>query len=528
MTPGNHRNRHLTTLAALLLAVWVACRASPAAPAAGGVLDPDAFKHYVDRFNGMENENVANLIPNTKSWEWMRQNVPAFECPDKDFEEVYWYRWWTYRKHIRQYPDYIAITEFLTAKNPVSSAVGHHVLEGRWLRDKQYVDQNLLYWLRGTDGKPHDPQNFSSWTVWSAYQRYLVNGDRAFVVGMLDDFLRDYIGWEEKKLHTDGPNRGLFWQFDSRDAMEESISGSRTHKNPRPSINSYMYGNALAIAAVADLAGKPEVAADYRAKAAALKALVQDKLWDAEAKFFKVRFEDGSLSDAREEIGFIPWYFELPDKASDRGHERAWAQLTDPEGFWAPAGITTAERRHPKFRSHGCCGCEWDGAVWPFATSQTLTALANLLNDYPPQPHVTRQTYFDALKTYAKAHHHDGKPYVGEYHDEKGGAWLKEWKNGQSERSRYYNHSTFCDLVIGGLVGLRPRADETVEVNPLLPPGTWDWFCLDGVSYHGRTLAVVWDRTGEKYDRGKGLTVLADGRVVAHSDELGRVRGELK
>lgn len=292
------------------------------------------------------------------------------------------------------------------------------------------------------------------------------------------------------------------------------IIGSRTAKNPRPSINSYMYGNARAIAAVAALAGKPDIARTYEEKAAALKKLVQEKLWDQEAKFFKVRLEDGKLSDAREAIGFLPWYFDLPD----RGYEESWAQLIDPKGFLAPFGITTAERRHPRFRTHGTGRCEWDGAVWPFATSQTLTALANVLNHYP-QPYVTRQHYFDALKTYAKSQHRNGKPYIGEYLDEKDGTWLK----GDAERSRYYNHSTFCDLVITGLVGLRPRADSVIEVNPLLPAGQWDWFCLDNVRYHGRILTILWDRTGRKYGRGAGLTVLADGQTIAHAAELRRV-----
>ncbi len=50
-----------------------------------------------------------------------------------------------------------------------------------------------------------------------------------------------------------------------------------------------------------------------------------------------------------------------------------------------------------------------------------------------------------------------GKPYIGEYLDETTGYWLK----GDQERSRYYNHSTFCDLIITGIVGLRPGADQT-------------------------------------------------------------------
>ena len=45
--------------------------------------------------------------------------------------------------------------------------------------------------------------------------------------------------------------------------------------------------------------------AEYTRKAERLKTLSQSLLWDERASFFKVRFEDGRLSDAREAIGFI-------------------------------------------------------------------------------------------------------------------------------------------------------------------------------------------------------------------------------
>ena len=83
------------------------------------------------------------------------------------------------------------------------------------------------------------------------------------------------------------------------------------------------------------------------------------------------------------------------------------------------------------------------------------------------------------------------------------------------ERGKDYNHSTYCDLIITGLIGLRPRVDESVEVNPLVPEGTWEYFCLDRVPYHGRTLTILWDKTGERYHKGKGLRVYADGREIA-------------
>jgi hypothetical protein len=251
-----------------------------------------------------------------------------------------------------------------------------------------------------------------------------------------------------------------------------------------------------------------------------LKQLVQEKLWDPDAKFFKVGFETGLLSDAREALGFIPWMFELPDSA--KGFEAAWLQLTDRQSFWAPFGITTAERRHSKFRSHGVGKCEWDGAVWPFATSQTLVALGNLLRDYQ-QSFVTPHDYFDALLTYAHSQHAEGKPYIGEYLDEVTGDWI----NGKNDRSRYYNHSTFADLIITGLIGLRPRTDGRVEVWPLLPQDTWDWFCLDAVKYQGRMLTILWDLDGSRYRRGAGLRVLANGKEIARSEKLERITAKL-
>jgi Mannosylglycerate hydrolase MGH1-like glycoside hydrolase domain/Glycosyl hydrolase family 65, C-terminal domain len=505
-----------------VLAVLAAVGGAGMARAAGGaaVLAPADFAHYVGRFNRMEPEGVVNLVPNAQAWDWMRANIPWFACPDPAVEEMYYFRWWALRKHLRRASDgrYV-FTEFITRPQPVSSALGHHLMEGRWLRDPRYDDDYVLYWLRGGPGGGVQPtlHKYSQWLAAALYQRYLVTGDAPALTNLLGDLVRDYGQWERERRLPDG----LFWQYDVRDAMEESISGSRTKKNVRPTLNSYMYGNAVAIAAIARLAGRSDLAAEFAAKAAALRQRTEAALWDPAAKFFEVREQGDGFADVREELGFIPWYFDLPEPG--HGYEAAWAQLTDPRGFRAPFGITTAERRNPHFRSHGVGHCEWDGAVWPFATSQTLTALANVLHEYPPQPYVSNRDYFDAFLTYVKSQHADGKPYLGEYLDETTGRWI----NGKGGRSWYYNHSTFADLVITGVVGLCPRADDVVEVRPLLPAGTWDWFCLDDVQYHGHALTILWDRDGSHYHRGAGLTVLADGQPIAHAATLGPAQGKL-
>jgi len=66
-----------------------------------------------------------------------------------------------------------------------------------------------------------------------------------------------------------------------------------------------------------------------------------------------------------------------------------------------------------------------------------------------------------------------------------------------------------------------------VEVNPLLPASTWDWFCLDGVPYHGHLLTILWDRDGRRFGRGAGLRLLADGRLIARAAKLQRITGKL-
>jgi hypothetical protein len=131
------------------------------------------------------------------------------------------------------------------------------------------------------------------------------------------------------------------------------------------------------------------------------------------------------------------------------------------------------------------------------------------------------------------------RPWIDENLNPFTGEWisrtrLMHWENdtwseakGGTERGKDYNHSSFNDLIITGLVGVRPRADEVLEVNPLLPEGAWDWFCLDNVKYRDHMIAIVWDISGKKYHLGEGLSVFVDGEKAGHSQDLSRILVDL-
>lgn len=481
------------------------------------ILSASQFKAYVDVFNSLDEEDVRNFITNENAFGFLSENVPLLECPDSIIQQTYYYRWWTFRKHLKQTPDGFIFTEFITPvghasiHNAISCALGHHIYEGRWLHTSTYIDEYILFWLKIEQYEEGSKfRSFSSWLADAIFNRFLVNQDTAFLKKLLPLLDSDYAAWEQTRKFEDG----MFWQHDVKDGMEESISGGRRVRNRRPTINSYMYGNAVALSSMGALLHIDSLQKKYDRKAAELKLLTQQNLWSDSASFFEVQLEDGKMSDVREAIGFIPWYFKLPE--DNKKFAGAWHQLTDTAGFRAPWGITTAERRHPQFRSHGVGTCEWDGAVWPFATTQTLKGLSNLLTRYQYHGSMTADVFYEEFHKYARSHQKNGKPFIGEYQDEQTGKWLK----GDHLRSRFYNHSGFCDLVINDLIGLKPRPDNIIEVFPLLREDTWDWFCLDNIRYHDHILTILWDKTGSKYGRGKGFIIYADGKELYRGKKL--------
>jgi hypothetical protein len=478
---------------------------------------------------------------------WYEGNIPVFESSDPLLDQVYYYRWTLFRAHQRDLgPQGYITTEFLDdvgwQRNPAASlndATAMHIYEGRWLRDRRYADDYIDYMYAGGGNDRH----FSESIADAVYAHYLVDGDQAFATKHLDSMEHVYALWDD---HYDFDKK-LYWIEPLADATEYTIasidaSGGKDGFTGgdafRPSINSYMYADARAISRLAALKGDGPTAALYGQKAQSLRQAVETSLWSAPLQHFVDRYKvDNAFVHywqpirGRELVGYLPWYAELPEDGPK--YAAAWRHLLSSDELAGAFGLRTNEPSYPhymqQYRYDAASGgreCQWNGPAWPFQTTQALGAMANLLNDYA-QSIVSRADYVRLLKQYARLHLLGDHPDLQEDYDPATGKPIVGLA-----RSHHYNHSGFNDLIITGLVGIRPRADDVLEINPLVPTDPGDpnfirFFALQDAPYHGHLVSVLFDADGQRYGRGAGLFVYIDGRLAAHAPRIGRIESPI-
>jgi len=520
----------------------IATPASPAASAATAPLptaSPSAAPAplYEPAGPGTHFINEDTKLAGFNDVPWYKANIPFLDIPDSSIEQVYYYRWRTWKEHLRYTgpSDGWISTEFLDCcgyaapYQAINAAAGFHIAEGRWVRDQSYSDDYIRFWLQGPGQQPQNvnpdapdwAHEYSFWAATAVLQHAEATGDVAGLRSLQAALVRQYRGWDN---HFD-PALGLYWQLPVWDAKEYSpaayessdhFAGVHTF---RPSINAYQYGDALAIAQIARLNGDEATAAEYTGRAAALAADAHKWLWDPQRQFWYDIVDENNPAhqrlDTREETGFVPWQFDM----TQPGDAAAWKQILDPQGFASPYGPATAERRSPWFMYEARSGCcHWDGPSWPYSTSQELTGLANQLDDYPAQNDITPADYVSLLHTFAVTQYRNGTPYVAEAHDPDQPNWIYD----SYDHSEDYNHSSFDDLVVSGLIGLRPSLGDMLSIKPLAPPA-WNYFALENVPYHGHNITVLYDRDGSRYHAGAGFSVYVDGQRVLHQDAAGDV-----
>ncbi len=220
------------------------------------------LKNYVDKFNSDDHEYTKTSIENSESYNWLLENIPLIDIPDKDIEEIYYFRYWVFRKHIKDTEDGKVITEFLVPvswankHNTIVAAIDFHISEGRWLKSSSEILENHIELFLS---EKSDPYRYSTPIIDTVYRYCQHIGDFSFGIKNFDLMLNYYNKVEKNRLMS----CGLFCGKDDDDAMEFTISGSsielNLQKGYRTTLNSYMAANALAISKFAEMANRGDI-----------------------------------------------------------------------------------------------------------------------------------------------------------------------------------------------------------------------------------------------------------------------------
>ena len=163
------------------------------------LIDENLVGQYIDKFNNKDVELYQQFISNAEAKTFILDNVPLIDIPDKDIEETYYFRWWTYRKHIKNTKDGFVITEFLPEvnwskkHNTINCPAAHHIYEGRWLRDTKYVSDYIDFWLKKSED---GIRQYSFWVADATLSFHKINRNDSLINDHLPFLLKNSLALE--------------------------------------------------------------------------------------------------------------------------------------------------------------------------------------------------------------------------------------------------------------------------------------------------------------------------------------------
>jgi len=508
---------------------------------------------------------VAAQVESYQSW--FDANLAYFDCSDPWIRKLYYHRAYVLRKNMLD--PKLGRLRWPTQSegrwrsnwypNVISYGAAHQVREARWLRDPKYWQGHLRTWAENAkpDGvfpshvTPKGPSGgqYTDWITSTAWEGQLVHPDRAFLSQVVDKLAANVRGWQ-RQCDPDGDGllevdshwwtgmeyQPSFFFFSDYKVSKDFDQPARQVSLERVDLTAYNYGNAVAVARIYRRLGQPAQAREFDDLAAKIAGALVTKMWRPDKSYFySLRARDDRVADVKEVIGVYPFYFDMVPWG--KGYESAWASILDPGQFWMKWPVASASRECPAYSQTNwpgdgrAMGCMWNGPTWPHANSLVMTAMARTLraarNRNVAGCPLKREHLWELFSSFTRAQYRNqdlAYPWTGEFYNGDTGQWKT------SERD--YNHSTWLDILIPDLLGLVPRDDEVLEIDPLVPADALSYFILDGQRYHGHDVTIVWDAPAPGSPDGwgdgrKGLDLYVDGRLAAEAPQLARLQVDL-
>lgn len=499
--------------------------------------------------------------------DWFDSNLATFDCSDPYVTKQFWHRAYVLKKNFMN-PKLGKLEDYCCSEgrwksdwyhHVISYGAGHQIREARWFADPRYSWGQLQTFCKNPrpDGifpshiTPEGQKGgqYTDWISSTALDVMAVHPNTELLTKNLPALAKNAKAWIDV---YDKDNdflpvvdshwwTGMEWQ-PSFFYFYNFLPKKGEDDLERVDLAAYAYGDAKNVAECARLLGKSDDAKSLDELASKIKNAVETKLWNKEWQYFlSNRFEDDKPALVKEEIGVYPYYFGLPTPG--KGYEAAWKSIIDPAEMWGPWPVRSCSLKCAAYSpgvfwpigENVATGCMWNGPTWPHANSIIMTAMARTLRDYP-ECDLKKKHLFELFNSFTKAQFKNGdinNPWTGEYYHAETGEWLTNEHD--------YNHSTYLDILIPDLCGLRPRNDNILEIDPLLPDvkeGGWSHFLLDGQYYRGHFITIIWDAPDGKRPYGttikggveffEGLTVFVDGKLAGRRANLGKLQIELK
>ncbi len=176
--PNSHRPKHVYRTAAQL---YRSGQPLPLPLQHLSILNPERYKHHLMQVilgrsdEGVEEVEAVNPALGKDYWTYMIENFPFFDTPDVAMELTYYFRMFTFLRHIKkrekienETPESakLIVTEFLRSvpweglDGSIACAAGHHIREGRWMHNHSIMESYGKFWTQSNGG---NPRQYSFW-----------------------------------------------------------------------------------------------------------------------------------------------------------------------------------------------------------------------------------------------------------------------------------------------------------------------------------------------------------------------------
>lgn len=481
---------------------------------------------------------------------WFFENVPYFDASDPAFKKMWYYRWWVVRFNMAEADTFdLKGYRFYEGKlgfdNVISFAVPVQLKELTYLRDPSFGLQQAenIYRNLSDSGAVMDARGSPYWG--EAYSQWIASALAEFnrVHPIAHETLRtllpamagDVRAWVTAFDH-DGDalperSRPRVTGYDLDILSYWFYNGTKLDLQVEPpdmervDFASFVYANAKAVAELARVVDNLPLVTEFDEVAARIRRAATQQLWDDQTQFFyPQRAGDHMRAPIRELHGFFPFTTLMaPDEPR---YVAALQKLVDPDEFWARfPPVITSQYYYRQWT------WEMDGLsrnIAPHPISMGARTLLQVLKHYhqniiTPDHFMDLMARYNAL-VYPRVNPFDPlwRPNVHEYYSK----WEPYQASDHPKPSDISHdfHSMFCSLIVEGVVGLTPRADNKIELQPAATQ--WQYFLLDRLRYHGKDLTIVWDQPDgqPRYaGYGEGFSLYIDGRLAFTREHLGHV-----